>query len=140
MSTNSDIAIYKEGVNGGIYRGVYCHWDGYPSYNGEVLRTCYNTEEAVEKLISFGDMSALRERIVPNEGEKHTFDEPQENVTIYYHRDRGEEWERVKPFEAKTEAEYYKRCSQEYNYLFKDGKWYWNSYGERTESGEMLWK
>ena len=34
MATRSNIA-YKTAE--GKIRSVYCHWDGYPAYNGEVL-------------------------------------------------------------------------------------------------------
>ena len=37
MSTNSFIA-YKE--NNKI-TGIYCHWDGYLEYNGDMLKTLY---------------------------------------------------------------------------------------------------
>jgi len=38
---------------------VYCHWDGYPEYNGVVLKKKFNTYEKVAELIDGGDMSSL---------------------------------------------------------------------------------
>ena len=38
---------------------VYCHWDGYPSYNGRILRDNYNTVDKVRELIDGGNISAL---------------------------------------------------------------------------------
>ena len=123
------------------YKGIYCHSDGYLSHNGTILLQCYNTAELVEELISLGDMSFLAERIEPEAGTKHSFDNPQDGVCIYYHRDRGEDWEYTKPCEAETEQEYYNRNKQEYNYLFKDGKWYWNDCSlENWEGKKVLWK
>ena len=36
---------------------VYCHYDGYPEFNGRVLREFYNTKEKASDLINGGDMS-----------------------------------------------------------------------------------
>jgi hypothetical protein len=44
-------------LNDGSILGVYCHYDGYPEFNGRVLRDNFNTEEKVNKLIDGGDMS-----------------------------------------------------------------------------------
>ena len=112
---------------------MYCHFDGYLSYVGQILFDNYNTEEKVKELISHGDMSCIAEKIEPDPSREHKFDgEQQDDVCLYYHRDRGEEWEHTKPTEADSEKEYYDRIEQEYNYLFKDGKWYWRTCGEKA--------
>jgi len=59
MSTNSTISIKKADK----YKTVYCHWDGYLSYNGVLLFKYYKTYNDVENLISHGDMSSLGESI-----------------------------------------------------------------------------
>jgi hypothetical protein len=56
MATRSRIGLQL--ANGSIL-SVYCHWDGYPEYNGRILRTHYNTREKVEELIDFGDCSSI---------------------------------------------------------------------------------
>ena len=56
MSTNSTINIQHKD---GSIDGVYCHWDGYPSYNGQLLYAFYNTPEKVNELISHGGISSL---------------------------------------------------------------------------------
>ena len=38
---------------------VYCHWDGYPEFNGVKLVENFNTREKVEALVDLGDISAL---------------------------------------------------------------------------------
>ena len=38
---------------------VYCHWDGYPEFNGVKLVEHFNTREKVEELIDGGDISSL---------------------------------------------------------------------------------
>lgn len=57
MATRSRIGLE---LKDGQIVSVYCHWDGYPAFNGRVLRTHYSTEEQVRELIDGGDISALR--------------------------------------------------------------------------------
>ena len=70
--------------------GVYCHYDGYPSGVGATLTTHYATDERVTALLNLGSISQLEPRLVPDLGDTHTFDNPAKNVTVAYHRDRGE--------------------------------------------------
>ena len=42
---------------------VYCHWDGYPSFNGKVLREFYDTKEKASELIDGGDISSLHTNV-----------------------------------------------------------------------------
>jgi hypothetical protein len=37
----------------------YCHWDGYPEFNGVKLVEHFNTREKVSSLIDGGDISSL---------------------------------------------------------------------------------
>ena len=76
------------------YTGIYLHYDGYPSYAGEILYNYYNTSDKVEKLIALGDLST----IAPEVGEKLDFDdyEARETQCCAYHRDRGEEFRQYK--------------------------------------------
>jgi hypothetical protein len=88
MATRSRIAIEDQD---GTVRSIYCHWDGYPEYNGVVLQENYQTQEKVEQLIALGSISSLKPLVAPPEGATHKFDDPFDNVTVAYHRDRGEE-------------------------------------------------
>ena len=54
MGTRS--LIGKQLKDGSIL-GVYCHYDGYPEYNGRMLRDHFDTADKVNKLIDGGDMS-----------------------------------------------------------------------------------
>lgn len=91
MSTRSYIVIEKKRESGEkFYKGVYCHSDGYPSYNGRILSESYKDRAKVEKLISLGDLSSLGARIEPTEGSDHSFDEREAGVCVFYNRDRGE--------------------------------------------------
>ena len=76
MSTRSHIGIWNED---GSLDVIYCHWDGYPSYNGALLLHRYQDPEKIRELIALGDISSLAESVKPAEGE-HTFESPQLRV------------------------------------------------------------
>lgn len=126
MATRSFIA---KKVNNG-YKGIYCHWDGYPTGVGATLRRYYKTPAKINKLIALGDLSVLREHI----GKKHKIDAMGDNYerikrlgwTSAYHRDRGEAWGDVKPKMARTLSDLKKIASNmgtEYLYVYEKGKW-----------------
>ena len=54
MGTRSRIGIQ---LKDNSVLSVYCHYDGYPEFNGRVLRDHYNTSEKVADLINGGNMS-----------------------------------------------------------------------------------
>lgn len=92
MSTRSYILMETEQTaDTHEYYGIYCHWDGYPAYNGNILLNHYKNREKVEKLISLGDLSALGPNIDPDPSQPHSFDDGQPGVCVFYGRDRGEE-------------------------------------------------
>lgn len=148
MATRSTIAI--ELPNGKI-KAVYCHWDGYLSYNGKILQKHYTTADKVLKLVSKGAISSLGEVI----GRKHPFDQfsinkddpdyakklaaidkaQKSNYTKFYARDRGEKLQvnTYKDFDDYADN----LDGQEYDYLFtKYGDWRVRSW--RTDSWELL--
>lgn len=135
MSTRSLIAAK---MSDGTIKFVYCHWDGYPAHNGKLLLDFYNTQEKVEALLELGSISSLREKLAPAEGVKHTFDDPAEDVTIAYHRDRNEPWAYTHPYTYENKTLLYQLSDTfdaEYIYLFMDGKWHWT---EVSESRDVL--
>jgi len=85
MATRCRIGLMLED---GTVKHSYCHYDGYPEGVGETLVQHYNTEDKVKELVSFGDMSYLTSVVHP-EGE-HNFEKPEQGVTVFYNRDRGE--------------------------------------------------
>ena len=89
MSTRSFIA---KQIGKDAYLTVYCHSDGYLTYNGALLLDCYNTPEQVDELLKLGDLSYLAESLHPNPDYPHSFDygERQQGVTVAYGRDRGD--------------------------------------------------
>lgn len=120
MGTRSYIA--QQTATGII--AVYCHWDGYLSHNGRILYHHYSDPEKLAQLIAHGDMSILG----PEIGTKHDFNARAEGECTFYHRDRGERWEHVKPQTCMTirrlliRAE---KCGAEYVYLHDGETWHY---------------
>jgi len=56
MATRSRIGIE---LKDGSVLSVYCHWDGYPEFNGVKLVEHFNSYEKASELIDGGDISAL---------------------------------------------------------------------------------
>lgn len=122
MGTRSTIAVQR--ADGSVVQ-TYCHWDGYVDHNGRILQEFYNSQELAEQLVSHGDMSSLGPRSEP--AGEHSFDNPERGVTVYYGRDRGESGTEPRVFASVNE--YVRKVdNQEYDYLFKDGKWFVSEY------------
>ena len=125
MSTRSEIAILN---NDGTVTAIYCHWDGYVENNGIILSEHYKEIEKVKELIKNGDLSSLNKNIEPNKDSEHSFERPQKDVCVYYHRDRGEEWDYTKPKTYQNILEMYKDSKNiwaEYLYIYIVNEWYY---------------
>lgn len=117
MSTRSFIC--KEQPDGN-YHGIYCHWDGYLTCNGAILLEHYSDEKKLDELLALGDISSLRENVYPDPALSHDFENSQDDVTVAYHRDRGEEIHKAKTISLDDAKESW--C--EYMYVYgRDGKW-----------------
>jgi hypothetical protein len=130
MATRSFIIVANPK---GDFTGSYCHWDGYPSHNGRLLREHYNTRGKVRELIRLGSLSSLGERAKPLDPFNHTFDNKEEGTTVAYGRDRGEPWDAVKPDTTDTLAELVQLADEsgcEYVYLFWNGHWSYKTTGD----------
>jgi hypothetical protein len=109
MATRSRIGIQL--ANGSIL-SVYCHWDGYPEFNGVKLVEHFNSYEKASELIDGGDISCLwtnsgwNNETLPTTG-------PQ------YYSSRGDVTE---PRLDQTLDEYLSN-GEEYAYLFANGEW-----------------
>jgi hypothetical protein len=88
MATRSNIGL--QNLDGTV-EYVYSHWDGDLSWNGVLLHTHYNSEKQVRELLARGNISSLGKRITPEVWEEHNFNNPADNVTTFYGRDRGDE-------------------------------------------------
>ena len=130
MATRSTIAIQNDD---GTVTGIYCHWDGYLSYNGRILKENYNTEAKVRELIALGQLSALGETI----GEKVDFNNAPDGQCIAYGRDRGEIDSYAETFNTWTDL--LNLSGQEYNYLFvPDEGWRVEYYGRMGDLAEEM--
>jgi hypothetical protein len=131
MATRSRIGIKNQD---GTITSVYCHWDGYLEHNGKILFETYNTEEKIRELLSYGSISSLTDNI----GVQHPFDNPHPfrspeynefmKMTTFYGRDRGEEDTEALVHPTVSDFLSY---SEEYTYLFKDGKWVYRGYDSK---------
>lgn len=128
MATRSNIA-YK--TPEGKIRSAYCHWDGYPAHNGEMLRRYYTDYDKVKQLVDLGQISYLRKNINPT-NTTHSFETPQEDVTVFYGRDRGEE--NVGYQEYNDFAEYVD-AGEEYMYFFDGNDWIVNKHQAKDDNG-----
>ena len=90
-----------------------------------------SNEEKVKELISLGDISFLAKNIEPSKNSNHSFYTPEKDVTVFYHRDRGDmESEPCKI----CDFQYYPDKMIEYAYLFENGEWYSMGYDERKKT------
>ena len=104
MGTRSRVAV----MHGDVCKSVYCHYDGYLQYTGEILHKHYDSTKA-NLLVSLGDNSGVKESV--------------EEMNFY--KDRGEEdvsWQVAHSFEEFLEQ--VDRCCGEYYYVMRDGVWY----------------
>jgi hypothetical protein len=108
MATRSFIARFNPETD--MYESIYCHWDGYPQGVGVTLRDNYSYGDSPAVLISFGDISSLRDTLFETQKETYKL--------------RGDSDVDAKIFRFMSEMiEYYRNMSCEYGYIFRDGKW-----------------
>jgi hypothetical protein len=127
MGTRSAIG-YK--TPQGKIRAKYSHYDGYPAGVGKTLLEHYQEARKIAQMVELGDQSFLAPEIFPK-GE-HSFMKPEEGVTVFYGRDRGETGVEAKEFDTVQEfVEYYEGAGCEYFYLIQTGgEWiYHDRYG-----------
>ncbi len=92
---------------------MYCHYDGYPEFNGVKLIENFNSYEKASELIDGGNISCLwtntgwNNEILPTTG-------------ALYFTSRGEEYN---PPRLDATFGKYIGNNEEYAYIFKDGEW-----------------
>ena len=104
MGTRSRVGV----MHGDVCKSVYCHYDGYLEYTGQILQKHYDSV-AANALVARGDNSGVKETV--------------EEMNFY--TDRGEEdvGHRV----AHTFEEFLEQVEGygcEYYYVMRDGVWY----------------
>ena len=128
MATRSRIAIETSDAFGNkVIKSIYCHFDGYLSHNGKILLENYQDRKKVEALIALGDISVLGASL--EGGDSHSFNSPDKDVVIAYHRDRGEDY-RSPRVNASVE-DFFNSDIEAYGYLFtEEGEWLAKPYGK----------
>ena len=106
----------------GKIRAKYSHYDGYVAGVGQTLINSYQEARKIAQMVELGDQSFLADEIFPK-GE-HSFNTPEEGVTVFYGRDRGEEGTEAQEFDTVQEfVEYYAGAGCEYFYLHTAAGW-----------------
>jgi hypothetical protein len=120
MATRSLIGM---NLDNGITKIIYCHWDGYPEHNGQLLVNNYTSPSAVFDLLELGDLSSL----------KATPDQ-----CTAYHRDRKEPWGVVEPRDINTSEldAVAKDYGVDYVYIYND-EYEWECSRLDYASGEL---
>ena len=133
MGTRSAIG-YK--TPEGKIRAKYSHYDGYVAGAGKMLQEHYTQARKIAQMVELGDQSYMDEDVFPTPGSGHSFETPEEGVTIFYGRDRGETNVDAQEFDTVQEfVEYYTGAGCEYFYLHTAAGWIvHNRYG--VGSGE----
>ena len=113
MGTRSRVGV----MHGDVCKSVYCHYDGYLDYTGEILQKHYDSTLA-NMLVARGD----------NSGVKETIDE------MNFYEDREAQGEDVEEFVNSTPwavahtfeefLDQVESCCGEYYYVMRDGVWY----------------
>ena len=118
MATRSRVGYKVHGSQ--LVRSVYVHYDGYPSARLPILHEHFNTLEKVQELVSMGDISVIAPKIHPSD-DTHSFDNQQDDVCVFYHRDRKEP---LNITEEHEECFWNNPSSAEWLYLYDDGEWW----------------
>ena len=121
MGTRSAIG-YK--TPEGKIRAKYSHYDGYVAGAGKTLQEHYTQARKIAQMVELGDQSYMDKEIFPMLGSCHSFERPEEGVTIFYGRDRGESNVEAVEFDTVQEfVEYYTGSGCEYFYLHTAAGW-----------------
>jgi hypothetical protein len=108
----------------GKIRAKYSHYDGYVVGAGRTLQEHYQQARKIAQMVELGDQSYMAEEIFPMPGSGHSFDTPEEGVTVFYGRDRGETRVDAQEFDTVQEmVEYYTDSGCEYFYLHTAAGW-----------------
>ena len=112
MGTRSRVGV----MHGTVCKSVYCHYDGYLSYTGEILNKHYDSSMA-NALVARGDNSGVKETL--------------EDMNFYAAQgDERAEWMVAHTFEEFLDQVEGSGC--EYYYVMRDGVWYAGAVYETT--------
>ena len=111
----------------GKVRAIYVHWAN-PESTIPVLLKHYHDFTKVKDLVNLGGCCRIDKEVFPREGASHSFDNPQDGVTKFYMRDRGDDPEGNAYKEYDSVANFSEARFDvfiEAMYLFKDNKWFY---------------
>jgi hypothetical protein len=128
MSTNCGIALKTDEG----YKAIYCHSDGYPKYMYSLLTTYYDSKALANKLVNMGDASSICKRLDPVAA-SHSFDNPEKDTSVFYCRDRGEDWLYVQPKVYTSKNDLLNRYY--YAYIYEGNGWSCYTGGRKIERG-----
>ena len=115
-----------EDGNGKIL-STYGHYDGYPEWAGKHLKKYYRNPAVVKQLLKLGKqgISTIGPKIKGTN--KHSFETPEKDVTVFYGRDRGEKGRMTSKWSNRDKVKF--QSGEEYGYIYnlKDKKWYYKS-------------
>jgi hypothetical protein len=119
---------------------AYHHWDGYPAGLGyNLVRNYISDRDKFMEAVMLGDASHWGSRIYPSTSE-HSFQNAEDDVNVYYGRDRGEDNTAPVTFtDIEDFAANYDVAGEEYAYVLRlDGTLtLFDRYGEtRIEDAE----
>lgn len=107
MGTRSDIIIKTSHKGKPVWARIYCHWDGYPSHNGKILKEHYHSQKTVASLVRLGNLSILgpqADRPDVPKMDHHVDGNHVDGYCLAYGRDRGEANSKALIFNTLDEA------------------------------------
>mgnify|MGYP000185623948 FL=1 len=119
--TRSQIGII---LSNGKIEAAYCHYDGYPEHNGEILKKHFTNPKKVKELMNLASngISGLDKSI--SGGPNHSFAKPTKGETIFYGRDRGENHDMITKY--KDAEDYRRNAAEEFAYLYNSKTKQWS--------------
>ena len=131
MSTRSYIAKIDDN---GRTTVVYCHSDGYLDYVGKILANYYTHPDKVDALLALGNISMLG--ITPVDDPRmwdylYDCEETPEGfcVKCRTYKGRGDKDEDATVYPSYDKMVEDTGRGQDYNYVYKNGVWYYGSFG-----------
>jgi hypothetical protein len=112
MGTRSTIAL--EFADGTVEQ-VYCHWDGYLSNNGRILKDSYMDPFKVKELLALGGFSSLEDTVEATAEQAYTQRgedlaiEKYKDIEDYYASVCGEEYDYILSMNWEGKAQWYVR-------------------------------
>jgi len=112
MGTRSRVGVQ----HGDVIKSVYCHYDGYLDYTGEILDKHYDSTLA-NALVARGDNSGVKETLE----EINFYDDREPKGDAVQNFLESTPWQIAHSFEEFLDQVH--GCGGEYYYIMKDGVW-----------------